>query len=147
MSTSIGGQNAAVGAAVSSAGGSGGSLFPIRTTLPPEVLRHDISDEQLETLRRGHSMSQGLSEGMWAFVGGVIGAAPGAVTALYRAYVADAPVPLGGENLAQVVVFVVSVAVSATIFIIQKRAIDPIETLVSDIRSRTNNVSRQTSQP
>ena len=68
------------------------SRLRIRTTMPDELLRHDISDEELEALaetRRDH-----LWEGMWVSLGSAIGFLPTTIISIYSAYVADEKTPI-----------------------------------------------------
>ena len=60
---------------------SAGNGFVVATTKPDRLLRHDISDEELEVLCE--MSSSHLIEAMWAALGAFIGFSPSSIQAIY----------------------------------------------------------------
>ena len=56
--------------------------YTIVRSQPDEIIRHDISDEELTTLS-DHNVGF-LSQGLWVAIGVFIGALPKAATAFYQ---------------------------------------------------------------
>jgi hypothetical protein len=71
----------------------------VKTTVPAELIRHNISDEELGML--GQQNREGLSEALWAFVAGFLAALPAALEALYNAYLAEEHIPISILHLGQ----------------------------------------------
>lgn len=65
--------------------------YNIARTLPDELLRHDISDEELDMLCG--SRTGGIREGMWAAIGTTAGAIPTGLSALVNYFVG----PMAGK--------------------------------------------------
>ena len=88
--------NAATGGAttglVSYGSGSTNQPLLIQTKQPSRLLRHNISDEELELLEEGQR--RGLPEFFWAMVAGALVAVTPAVNGLYHAYGSSEVVPV-----------------------------------------------------
>jgi hypothetical protein len=111
-----------------------GHFLPVQTTRPPILIRHDISDEELEMLKEGSR--DGLSGALWAFAGAALSAIPPGGMAVYMAYVQDPPEPLTGLGLIEILLlFGCAILVIAIKFIAFGR-VKRVKDLVGNIRSR-----------
>ena len=131
--------NAATGGAttglVSYGSGSTNQPLLIQTTQPSRLLRHNISDEELELLEEGQR--RGLPEFFWAMVAGALVAVTPAVNGLYHAYGSSPPTPLDLAHLIDVLVFFGCGALAILAGIISRRRGRRTRDLVVEIRSRT----------
>jgi len=84
-------------------GESGWHAIPIRTTHPDELLRHDISDEELEML--GENKKSFFHEFMWAALTGAIGSGPAATHNIHSAFFATPASALTAFELIEIVIF------------------------------------------
>lgn len=108
--------------------------YVVERTAPAQLLRHDISDEELGILsdmRRDH-----IWEGMWASMALAVGAAPNAIAALWNCYGKEPSAPLEIVDLIQIIFFFVGVVLAVVLsFITQSRAKKATD-LVTEIRAR-----------
>ena len=109
--------------------------YAIVRTLPDQLLRHDISDEELAMLCERKADREW--EGMWALGGIALGSLPSALAAVSE-YLANPERSLGLLDLFQVVLVVTSGAVALTLFIIAHRRGKDAGDLRRQIRERTN---------
>jgi len=109
--------------------------MPVQTTRPAVLIRHSISDEELEMLKEGNR--DGLSEAFWAFVAAALAALPAASDAIYRAYMHVPPEPLTPIHLAEVLIVFGCAVLAIAIRIIASRRSKRVRDLVADIRSRS----------
>jgi hypothetical protein len=121
--------------------GGGADKIPIRTTLPDELLRHNISDEELDML--GETKRSFFHEFMWATITGALGAAPAAIHDLGEAYVSTPAKPLSGFELFEVIVFFgfAILAIFSGIMVRQETIKDP-SSLKEKIRARTRSIQQ-----
>jgi hypothetical protein len=118
--------------------GSKWDRFPIRTTLPDEVLRHDISDEELDML--GDTKRGFFHEFMWAAFSGAIGAGPAALHSIGMAYFVGKPEPISGFRLLEIVLFFgfLFLGIFSAIVVCMESKKDP-QSLKEKIRTRTRS--------
>lgn len=113
-----------------------GAPYNIQETLPDELLRHNISDEELGML--GDLRRDYVWEGLWATAGIALGALPGSLDALITTYWSgpqNAPMPL--PDLAQVIIFFGGACVyGALVFVFRRRSSNATD-MVQSIRDRT----------
>ena len=121
----------------------------VSTTLPDELRRHDISDEQL-------TMLVGLSSGnenqlLWIMIGGAVGSISAAVSNFYHAYFAPNPVSLTFGALFEIVVFATTAALAAVCYKIVGWRRNSASVEAQGIRERTrkrySTVQLQVGQP
>ena len=81
-----------------------GSVVPVVTSRPNQILRHDISDEELDVLCE--SRSDFVSEFIWVGIGGMLGSLPATVVSVigYSSLTSALPV----SELIQLLIFVLS---------------------------------------
>lgn len=113
------------------------STLNIRTTMPDELLRHNISDEELTDL--ADTRRDSLWEGMWVALGSAIGFLPTTIMAFYQAYFKDVPIPISFIDLFQVILFFVSAAIFIVLCIVLRSKSQTATNLVTAIRNRTAN--------
>ncbi len=109
--------------------------YNVLRTSPDELLRHDISDEELGMLadmRRDY-----LWEGKWVALGVFLGVAPACVDALWDAYVEDPGASLSIGDLFQVVVFFGALVAFGILWRVMKRKSSDSQDLAKAIRQRT----------
>ena len=126
-------------AGVGAESGSNLTKFPIRTTMPAELLRHDISDEELDMLDA--SKRDTLREAAWGFFGLGGGFVFSAARNIHATYISDKPVPLTGVDLIEVIACFASVAIGITLAIICWRRGGVGGSLAARIRARTSSHS------
>jgi hypothetical protein len=115
-----------------------GSGYAVRTTLPDELLRHDISDEELDQL--GDTQRGFFHEAMWSCIAGAVGASWGAIDALHEAYWATPAVPISLYGVWEIVVFAVFTAFAAfCVFMVRRERTRPAIALKEKIRARTRS--------
>lgn len=112
----------------------GGVPFVVKTTVPAQLIRHNIADEELEML--GQQNRDGLSEALWAFTAGALAALPSAVGTLYNAYLAEERVPISILHLVEIFIVVVCAALAVCIHIISGRRGRKASKLIEQIRAR-----------
>jgi hypothetical protein len=106
----------------------------IHTTLPDKLLRHSISDEQLEMFMT--ESKDGLSETFWGLVGAACAALPSSLEALYNSYYADNAVSLSILHLVEIIITVVAVTCAVLIKLVYRRRSMRTDNLVNKIRSQ-----------
>jgi hypothetical protein len=112
-----------------------GSRLQIITTAPQRLLRHNISDEELEML--GNLRRDGLSEVFWGMFGAAAASIFPAAEAIWRAYFESPAVPLDPLHLFEVVVFFVVALLAGAFGIISSHRGSNTIRLVKEIRSRS----------
>lgn len=117
------------------------SGFNIRTTLPDELLRHNISDEELTMM--SDSKRDNIWEGMWVAIGSTIGFLPSGVSILF-AFSSDESYRMTGLELAQVILFFMSLISAGILVAISKNKLKDIRDLVTAIRERTKCLQEST---
>lgn len=102
--------------------------------MPAIQIRHNISDEQLELLRRGGR--SWVRDAMWAMIGAAVSAAVPALDAINKAYLAQNREPLSWPSLTGVIVFASTLILAVVLGLISHRDEIGVSTLVKDIRNR-----------
>ena len=115
-------------------GGTGGGAIAIRTSQPDSLLRHNISDEQLEML--ADLKREGLTEAGFAGVGVAGGALVPAADAILTAYVDKPAEALSVVGLINVILFAGGVLVAGFCFIVTKHRGKRAKSLVEQIRNQ-----------
>ncbi len=108
--------------------------YNISLSQPDEIVRHDISDEELQMLsdlKRDWTM-----EAFWGFLGGAIGVAKGAYSALLTAYGGDTKNPMPSGDLFEVILFFVCFSLGVLLFIVTISRSSGAVNLVANIRDR-----------
>ena len=119
------------------AGGDEAGKIAIRTTSPAEVLRHNISDEELDML--AGTKRENLDPFMWAMFSLATGALPAVIVAVYKAYWSSDATPLALVDLFQIVMVVAGLSMGlVALFVKQRRSVVANE-LVTKIRSQGAN--------
>ena len=101
---------------------------------PDEIVRHEISDEELQMLsdlRRDWTM-----EALWGFLGAAIGAAKGAFSALFAAYGEAIAKPMPSGDLFEVILFFVCVSLAGILLLVSQSRGSRAGDLVKTIRDR-----------
>lgn len=117
-------------AQVSSTNTAGG--YAIRRTVPDELIRHDISDEELDMLCNGGA--DRAYNAMWAFFGMAGGAASGALGSLAKFLAAQA-MSLG--ELLALIMFCIGVSLGIALAIVCWGRGDSSQKIRRQIRSRS----------
>jgi hypothetical protein len=112
------------------------SAYDIVRTKPDEILRHDISDDELTRLTE--TKTGYLSDALWAFVGGVIGSSPGAIGAGIN-YFRDAGRTLPVAGLGQLLILAVCVGAASVLAILAIKRERQRTTLLETIRARSRS--------
>ena len=112
-----------------------GTAYKISRTLPDEIVRHDISDEELTLLADARIDYQW--EGMWVALGISLGAAPTAVPAILRASDSNGGLTVSGGDLVQIVIFSCAIVATVILWWIMKGKRKNVRDLVNSIRKRT----------
>lgn len=113
------------------------AAYRVSRTVPDELLRHDISDEELDVLvdvRRDY-----LWEGMWAAGGIAAGSGKSAIESLYAAYGASPATPLTAGAQFEVTVFFVALASFGLLAYMLKNKSKVATALARTIRERTKH--------
>ena len=120
--------------------GSDGSP-PIFTTQPERILRHSISDEELDMLC--DSRTDLVLEILLISVGAALGTLPAAIPAMgsYFSATPDSPAVIGLTDFIQILIFSVGVALTVAVGIIFKKKSKRSVSLRDQIRSRTKKQS------
>jgi hypothetical protein len=113
-----------------------GPGLTIRTTAPDELLRHDISDEELDMLCEARK--DNLTEGLWAAIGACLGGLPSAIPALVNYRTATQPMSLA--DLLQIVIFCIAGALAFVLWRICRARGKRATALQTDIRNRTKRL-------
>ena len=109
--------------------------YTITTTRPDELLRHDISDEELGILfdmKRDH-----IWKGMWVALGLGVGAAPAAFAAIRSSFWTQPPAEFTAADLIQVILCVVGLAVGGVLSFVMRNKGRDARDLGTAIRERT----------
>lgn len=106
----------------------------VATTIPDELRRHNISDEELEMLTI--ESKDGLSEMFWGFAGAAAAALPSAAEAIWNAYIEKNAVPLNLLHLAEIIIVFVCIVGAALVRIVSGGRSKRVEKLTATIRSR-----------
>ncbi len=106
----------------------------IRTTQPEELIRHNISDEELEMLK--DTNRDGLNELFWGCVGAALASLPPACESLLKAYHETPAVPITIAHQAEIIIFVVTTAVAIVLLVISRSRSRRATDLVEGIRRR-----------
>ncbi len=111
---------------------------PIVTTQPDRILRHSISDEELDMLCEARSDL--VLEILLIAIGAAIGALPQAISAMYRyAKPAESATALTFVDFVSVLVFWACIAVAVGVGIVFYRRTNHAESLRNKIRERTGS--------
>jgi uncharacterized membrane protein YedE/YeeE len=98
------------------------------------LLRHNISDEELEMLTQ--DTRDGLSEAFWAFTGAAIAVFPTAVDSLWKAFIVRPATPLDPLQLVNISIVVGTVVGAAILRIVWSRRSNRARALAANIRAR-----------
>lgn len=112
------------------------SAYDIVRTRPDEILRHDISDDELSRLTE--SKTGFLGDALWALVGGVIGSSPGALKAT-AAYLSSPERTLPMADLSQIVVLALCFGAASVLAVIALNKERVRTSLVETIRARSRS--------
>ena len=115
----------------------GGYEIKISTTVPDKIVRHNISDEELDVLC--DSSRDELWELRWAALGALLSALPAAMEGLYR-YVTSPEGQMGPLTLFQVLIAFVSAAVWLVLTFIVPRKAARSSGKRDEIRARTSQI-------
>lgn len=128
-------------------GDSGGTNFgageeghspPVRTTMPDEILRHSISDEELWML--GATRKENTVEIAYVLLGAVLGSAMPTLRRVYSSYWAEAKSPLSGIDLIEICLFFAFFAGCVISFYATSQKKSARDNLVEAIRKRTKSM-------
>ena len=106
--------------------------FAIATTAPDELLRHNISDEELDMLCE--SRSDGATEGCWVALGALAASAPAALPAMLNYHTSQSP--MGLADFLQIIIFWIALVVLAVLFFLGRSRGKSAKTLKAEIRNR-----------
>ena len=106
----------------------------ILTTQPAQLLRHNISDEELAML--GATNRDGLSEALWGFVGAAIALLSPVAEALWKAYIETPSTGLTILHLFEVAAFIGTSSAAITIWVVSSSRGKRAQGIISDIRGR-----------
>jgi hypothetical protein len=112
------------------------STVPIEivTTQPAQLLRHNISDEELEmlaTIRR-----EGLGEAVAATAGAAVALAPAVGETIWKAYIETPFTPISIFHLIEIVAFGATTAVGIAVYLLSGSRGNRVRELVQEIRGR-----------
>ena len=106
--------------------------------MPDELLRHNISDEELDQL--GDNQRGFFHEVMWATITGALGAAWGALDAIGHAYFSDPAKPLTGYEQWELTVFITFIVLALfSGFLVYREGKRAGTCLKDKIRARTKS--------
>lgn len=112
-----------------------GGAIPIKTTMPAELRRHNISDEELDMLIDAkHNSAEAFA---WAMLAMATGAAPSTLEALWFANFASPKIPLGAVDQIGFFIFVASLALGIAFFVFATSKEKAGTTLGDKIRARS----------
>ncbi len=109
--------------------------YTIKRTQPDEIVRHDISDEELTALsdtKRG-----GLWEAMWIALGMSAGFAETAVSAIVDRFSSDEVQPISAGDLAQAIIFFCALIAFVILWLVHGSKRKGAKELVEEIRRRS----------
>lgn len=115
-------------------GASGAGGIPIKTSQPDSLLRHNISDEQLQML--SDLKRDGLYQLGWAAVGGVAGSVVPAIEAVWRSYAETPAHPLTVVGLLNIAVLLISLTAAGISFPVARSRAQAASDLVKQIRTQ-----------
>lgn len=120
---------------IGEAGQAAGERLSIFTTQPARILRHNISDEELDMLCEGRR--DFVLEFLWIAIGTFVGSSPTALSALvdYFSETSTQQIPL--DELAQIVLFFVGLVSTITLGIVSFNRGRRAKSLQAQIRDRT----------
>ena len=107
--------------------------IPVTTTRPDQILRHDISDEELDVLTSSKS-----NEAMWTFIGIAGGAFVPAAYSFVDAFIKDHATPLNWIGLLQIILLVGGGGIALALKISGGQKTAPAIAKAQEIRERTN---------
>lgn len=110
------------------------SKLQIITTVPQFILRHSISDEELEMI--SSSQTSSLENFMWACFGAAAGGLISTIRDIKAAYYDALGMPLDVIQMIEVIFFFVSAAAFILLFFICRRSNAEQKALVKRIRDR-----------
>lgn len=111
------------------------SGYSIKRTMPDELIRHDISDEELDMLCDGRKDS--AWEAMWVALGLSCGALPGSISAVM--FYLDKQ-EITAVNLVTLLICVAAIVLSLALFLICQGRSGISRSLKARIRGRTSRV-------
>jgi len=115
--------------------GEGGTPYNIERTAPDRLLRHDISDEDLDMFMSARR--DGLFELMCVFFGVALGDAIAALESVEASYLNAQPIPLSGLGLAKILICAVPLCLAIALWAVSARRAGTTQSLVTKIRQRT----------
>jgi hypothetical protein len=110
--------------------------YTIACTMPDQLLRHNISDEELDMLCEGRR--DNVWEGMWVAIGLLVGSLPSAANALWK-YDPKSPT-LALVDLIQIVIFFISLVMAGVLCSIVVRRGRAVTKKEAEIRARTQRI-------
>ena len=113
---------------------SGATTIPQSTTQPNVILRHNISDEELEMLNT--SRRDGILEAIWGCAGAGIGLIVPALASINDSFWAEPKVPLNGLGLFQILICFGTLSVAASLYKFRANRATNAGDLVKEIRGR-----------
>lgn len=115
-------------------GASGAGGIPIKTSQPDSLLRHNISDEQLQML--SELRRDGLYQLGWASIGGIVGSLGPSAEALWKAFAASPAQPLTILGLLNIAILLMSITAAAISFPVARSRSQAAVDLVAQIRKQ-----------
>ena len=109
-------------------------LYKISLSQPDEIVRHDISDEELQML--SDLKRNWMMEAFWGFLGAALGAAKGGFSALFTAYGEGKASPMPTGDLFEVILFFVCFALGGLLLVVSLSRSSRTGKLVNKIRDR-----------
>lgn len=109
--------------------------YPVRTTLPDQLVRHDISDQELGMFR--HWRTDETTNYMLAAIGAAAGSFIGATRNVYVSYWKEGGPPLDAVGLLEILVFVASITIVIFCYRISEKRGDKFNEKITEIRART----------
>ena len=109
-------------------------LIPTKTTAPEEIIRHNISDEELEMFL--NSNRDGFSETMWACVGISAGVITSVIEKVHLAFFDASKTPLTIISLIEIAMLFLSLGIASAIFFASKSKGKTTKNLIDEIRKR-----------
>lgn len=111
------------------------SSFPVLTSKPAAILRHDISDEELDDL--SENKKDLVSEMFWAAIGVLFGAAPSGTTNIYKYFSNPNTTTFLPENFVQMALFFCGLTATVVLGFVYWKKSQKSKDLVQNIRSRS----------
>jgi len=114
----------------------GANNYQIQTSQPDIILRHDISDEELDMLCQ--SRSDMALELLLVSFGSALGTLPVAVPTLFKAFTTGGAVSITAGPLLQSLIFIASMTCLTATAIVYARRANSSKSLRDSIRKRTS---------